>query len=58
MSVQRDPKTDEITAIVCDEIGCMTKAPDDDTLIMKHHGLRGLGWYCSGGKHLCPVHAP
>lgn len=57
MSASRDPVTDEIVAIVCDEPGCKTAAPDDNTLLMKHQGLRGMGWYCSGGRHLCPKHA-
>lgn len=50
---------DEITAdyigIQCD--ACETMAPDVKA-IQEGHGLNNMGWYCSGGTHFCPDHAP
>lgn len=37
--------------VLCDK--CGTSAPPAKT-ILKAHGLVRLGWYCSGGTHLCP----
>jgi hypothetical protein len=34
---------------------CGVKAPPAEA-IMKAHGLMNLGWYCSGGTHICPAH--
>lgn len=56
MTALRDPQTDKVTSIVCDHPGCSTVAPRD-TKTLLHGGLRGLGWYCAGGSHLCPQHA-
>lgn len=37
--------------LACDT--CAAPAPDTAT-IMAGHGLINLGWYCSGGTHICP----
>jgi hypothetical protein len=41
-------------AIGCDAKHCEARSPEG----LIPGGLIGLGWYCSGGKHLCSVHAP
>ena len=48
--VERDDQG-EFVAIRCDKCG-KTSPPTDDLII--NHGLIGLGWYCAGGKHVCP----
>ena len=48
---------DETGDIVCDAQGCETIAPSDIPLLIKHNGLQGLGWKCTGGKHFCPEHS-
>lgn len=57
MTAIRNPQTDKIIAIECDDETCNVVAPDDD-IIMKHLGLCNLGWHCLGGKHYCPEHNP
>lgn len=46
----------QFRAIQCDATGCAAVNPPviDPSL---NKGLIGLGWYCAGGKHLCPDHA-
>lgn len=51
--IKRDEKG-ENPQIHCDV--CDLPAPPADE-IMKGHGLNRMGWKCSGGSHLCPVHA-
>lgn len=41
----------EFVAIHCDECD-KPNPPTEDLLI--NCGLIGLGWFCAGGKHLCP----
>lgn len=48
--VEQDDKGEFVT-IRCDKCG-KTSPPTDDLII--NHGLIGLGWYCAGGKHVCP----
>lgn len=52
--VKRDPKTGEYLGIQCDECEAMSPPAAD---ILAGHGLNHMGWYCSGGSHLCPAHA-
>jgi hypothetical protein len=40
--------------IKCDTCGIPAPSTDE---IMKGHGLSRMGWYCSGGVHICPIHA-
>lgn len=54
--IKRDPKTGEYFGIQCSADGCEAMAPPAKA-IMAAHGLHRLGWYCSGGTHLCPLHA-
>ena len=37
--------------IRCDK--CEKPSPPTDDLIV-NNGLIGMGWYCLGGKHVCP----
>lgn len=46
---------DNRVEITCDT--CGTEAPPAEE-IMRAHGLNRLGWYCVGGKHICPIHKP
>lgn len=48
--VEQDDKGEFVT-IRCDK--CGAKSPPTEDLII-NHGLIGLGWYCAGGKHVCP----
>lgn len=57
MTALRNPDTGQITSIVCDADMCGEIAPSEFEAL-RGGGLRGLGWYCAGGKHLCPAHAP
>lgn len=41
-------------AIGCDAEHCEARSPEG----LIPGGLIGLGWYCSGGTHFCPVHTP
>lgn len=50
MTVHRD-ETGRYLGLKCDT--CPTMAPDAAT-ILKGHGLTQMGWYCSGGVHICP----
>lgn len=61
VSVVRDPATDRIMAIVCDGNTAGAPCPVEAPLVTRGapaapDGLVGLGWYCKGGKHLCPEH--
>ena len=38
--------------VLCDL--CETVSPPS-IKIMEGHGLTQMGWYCSGGVHLCPA---
>lgn len=38
----------------CDAEGCDVVA--DDAEIERSGGLRFMGWWAAGGKHLCPEH--
>jgi hypothetical protein len=49
--IKRDDTTKEYLGIVCDK--CEDPAPPAKE-IMAAHGLVRLGWYCSGGNHICP----
>lgn len=49
-------RTSVYSHIECDVEGCGERSPPDAILI-KSHGLQGLGWYCKGGHHRCPKHA-
>jgi len=51
--VRRD--NGEYVGLKCDQ--CDTMAPPAAD-ILRGHGLVNMGWYCSGGTHLCPTHAP
>lgn len=51
MTVKRD-ENGQYLGLACDE--CGTMAPDT-TAIMAGHGLINMGWYCSGGRHICPA---
>lgn len=55
--IVRDEVTGEYLNIKCDVESCQTVSPPAEELI-KHHGLVNMGWYCSGGRHLCPEHYP
>lgn len=50
LMVEQDDKGEFVT-IRCDK--CGAKSPPTEDLII-NHGLIGLGWYCAGGKHVCP----
>ena len=52
--IVRDEITSEYVGIKCN--ACEIVAPPAET-IMEGHGLISMGWYCSGGTHLCPGHA-
>lgn len=41
----------EFVAIRCDKCGKHNPPTDD---LIANRGLVGLGWYCAGGKHVCP----
>lgn len=41
----------DFAGLACDECE-RPSPPTKDSIINK--GLIGLGWYCLGGKHLCP----
>jgi len=51
--------TDEITnaasrvEIKCDVCGVEAPPAAD---ILAGHGLNRMGWHCSGGTHICPLH--
>jgi len=49
----RDEITSEYVGIKCN--ACEIVAPPAET-IQEGHGLMNMGWYCSGGTHLCPDH--
>lgn len=49
--IQRDNKGD-FECIRCD--CCGQPAPPTDNRII-NHGLNGIGWHCTGGKHVCPA---
>lgn len=49
--IERDTKG-EFVRIRCDT--CGEPAPSTPDRII-NHGLIGLGWACSGGKHVCPA---
>lgn len=49
--IKRDEKTGEYVGLACDT--CDKDAPPAKE-IMEAHGLVRLGWYCSGGTHICP----
>ena len=51
----RDKTSKEYQGIKCDQ--CETWAPSANELLAGH-GLVNMGWHCSGGVHLCPVHNP
>lgn len=53
---QVDERTSVYSHIECDVEGCGEKSPPA-TVLLKSHGLQGLGWYCKGGHHRCPKHA-
>ena len=47
----------------CDQEGCEELAPDPGEYMISYNldrwpGWNNIGWFCSGGKHLCPKHAP
>jgi len=44
-------KDGQFEAIHCDK--CDKPNPPTEDLMM-NRGLIGLGWFCAGGKHLCP----
>lgn len=48
-------ETNSYVGIKCDT--CPTMAPPAAD-ILAGHGLNNMGWDCSGGSHLCPLHAP
>lgn len=48
-------KDKQYSHIACDVESCEAVSPDAKTLI-ENHGLVGLGWYATGGKHRCPIH--
>lgn len=48
--VRRDERG-EYVGLGCDT--CPTMAPDSAAIIAGH-GLVNIGWYCSGGTHICP----
>ena len=50
MTVEYDSKGDFV-AIRCDKCGAPNPPTED---LLMNRGLVGLGWYCAGGKHLCP----
>lgn len=50
MAVNRDSKTDEYLGLKCDTCSRVSPPIDD---IMRAFGLVNLGWYCSGGTHIC-----
>jgi len=56
MSAVRDDKQ-HVTGIRCDGPECETVAPDAKT-IAQGGGLINMGWWCKGGKHMCPTHHP
>jgi len=41
----------------CDFAGC-ARRPPQDIESLAGGGMRGLGWYASGGVHYCPDHNP
>jgi hypothetical protein len=49
--IKRDEQTKEYIGIACNL--CKADAPPAKE-IMAAHGLNRMGWYCSGGTHLCP----
>lgn len=53
----RDDKTGDYVGIQCSNTHCETMAPPAAEIILAH-GLIRMGWYCSGGTHLCPLHVP
>lgn len=55
MSALYNPDTRILIGVACDAPDCEIVAPEQ-SIIMKHHGLINLGWYCKGGTHLCPDH--
>lgn len=50
LMVEQDDKGEFVT-IRCDKCG-KSSPPTEELIINK--GLIGLGWYCAGGKHVCP----
>lgn len=48
--VEYDDKGDFV-AVRCDKCGKHNPPTED---LMMNRGLVGLGWYCAGGKHVCP----
>lgn len=52
--ILRDEITGEFAGIGCNT--CNAAAPPAEE-ISRGHGLINMGWYCSGGTHLCPEHA-
>lgn len=55
--IKRDDASGEYLGIQCDEPGCETMSPPAAE-VLAGHGLNNMGWHCSGGTHICPVHAP
>ena len=51
--VKRDTITGDYIGLACDTCGEMAPSSKE---IMAAHGLINLGWYCSGGVHICPKH--
>lgn len=50
MTVKRSA-TGTYIGLACDT--CDTLAPSTQE-ILAGHGLTAMGWYCSGGTHICP----
>jgi hypothetical protein len=43
----------EYVGIQCDRCNIMAPPARE---ILDGHGLVNMGWYCSGGTHICPAH--
>lgn len=43
--------------LACDMTGCDTRAPERD-VVLRGGGLINMGWWCKGGRHMCPAHHP
>ncbi len=50
MAVEYDSNYQFVT-IRCDKCGKVSP-PTEELIINK--GLIGMGWFCAGGKHVCP----
>jgi hypothetical protein len=52
--IVRDEIEGHYVCIKCDQ--CSRTSPPAKELL-EGHGLVNMGWYCSGGIHLCPDHS-